>query len=143
MLAVEPERVERGLQAGDMTVVVRAPDIDGLVKAAGLELVAVIGDVGGEIGIKPVGAAQNVVLEAELFDILRLLPGGEQLLTDDARGAQPQSTVLFIGIAVRCQLPGAGGDVAVFVQRRFIEPLVIVNPRFLLSKFHLEMQTRH
>ena len=55
-----------------MTVVVCAPDIDDLVKAALFKLVAVVGDIGGKVGVKTVCTAQNIVLELELFDILGL-----------------------------------------------------------------------
>ena len=59
-----------------MAVVVGAPDVYDLVKAALLELIAVIRDIGGKVGIEAVCAAQDVVLELELFDILLALSGG-------------------------------------------------------------------
>ena len=60
--AVETQTVECGLQAGDVTVVVGAPDIDDLIEAAHGELIAVIGDIGGKVGVETVGAAKNIVL---------------------------------------------------------------------------------
>ena len=45
-----------------MTVVVSAPDVDDLVEVTHGELVAVIGNVAGKVGVEAVGAAQNVVL---------------------------------------------------------------------------------
>ena len=72
-VAVEPQRVQRALEPGDVAVVVGAPDVDDPVKAADGELVAVIGDVGGKVGVEAVGAAQHVVLQVELFDVLLAL----------------------------------------------------------------------
>jgi len=60
--AVEAQRVHRTLHAGHVTVVVSAPDVNDLVEVTHGELVAVIGNVAGEVGIEAVGAAQNVVL---------------------------------------------------------------------------------
>ena len=45
-----------------MAVVVGAPDVDDLVEMTHGELVAVVGDIAGEVGVETVGAAQNVVL---------------------------------------------------------------------------------
>ena len=43
-------------------MMVRAPDVDDLVEMTHGELVAVIGNVAGKVGVEAVGAAQNVVL---------------------------------------------------------------------------------
>ena len=72
MLTVKTQRIHRALEPCDMTVVVCAPDIDDLVKAALFKLVTVVGDIGGKVGVKTVCTAQNIVLELELFDILGL-----------------------------------------------------------------------
>ena len=45
-----------------MAVMVRAPDVNDLVEVTHGELVAVIGNVAGKVGVEAVGAAQNVVL---------------------------------------------------------------------------------
>ena len=68
--AVQPQAVQGGLQPGHVAVVVGAPDVDGLVKAPHLQLVAVVGDVGGEVGVKAVGPAQYVVLQVQLVHLL-------------------------------------------------------------------------
>ena len=63
-----------------MAVVVGAPDVDDLVEAADGELVAVIGDVGGEVGVEAVGPAEHVVLQIQLFNVrflLALLAGSD------------------------------------------------------------------
>ena len=60
--AVEAQRVHRALHAGHVTVVVSAPDVNDLVEVTHGELVAVIGNVAGKVGVEAVGAAQNVVL---------------------------------------------------------------------------------
>ena len=86
MLAVETKRVHCALQARNVAVVIGAPDVYDLVKAALLELVAVVGDIGGKIGVEPVCAAQNIVLKLELFDVLGLLAGGKELVRKDLRG---------------------------------------------------------
>src|SRR5512143_784839 len=44
------EGLDHSLHAGDVTVMVRAPDVDELLKSPP-KLVPVIGDVGGEIGV--------------------------------------------------------------------------------------------
>ena len=60
--AVEAQRVHRTLHAGHVAVMVGAPDVDDLVEMTNGELVAVIGNVAGKVGVEAVGAAQNVVL---------------------------------------------------------------------------------
>ena len=60
--AVEAQRVHRALHTGHMAVMVRAPDVDDLVEMTHGELVAVVGNVAGKVGVEPVGAAQHVVL---------------------------------------------------------------------------------
>ena len=59
---VEAQRVHRALHTGHVAVVVGAPDVDDLVEMTHGELVAVVGDIAGEVGVETVGAAQNVVL---------------------------------------------------------------------------------
>ena len=59
---IESQRVQCALQTGHMTVMVGAPDVDDLVEMTHGELVAVVSDVAGEIGVEAVGAAQHIVL---------------------------------------------------------------------------------
>ena len=81
-----------------MAVVVGAPDVDDLIEAADLELVAVVGDVAGEIGVEAVGAAQHVVLQTELVDVLVLLALLAVLVAHDLRGLDPERAVLFLSL---------------------------------------------
>ena len=74
LAAVEAERVQGALQPGHVAVVVRPPDVDDLVEAPDSELVPVIGDVRGEVGVKPVGPAQYVILQVQLLDVRLFLP---------------------------------------------------------------------
>ena len=60
-LGVGAERRDRGAQPGDVAVVVGAEHVDQPAEAA-LELVPVVGDVGGEVGRLAVGADQHPVL---------------------------------------------------------------------------------
>ena len=102
-----------------MTVVVGAPDIDDAVEAALDELVAVIGDVDGVVGIKPVGAAEDFVLVRAEIGVL-----------------QPERTVLLIGEArVLKELHGLG-HVAGPVQAALEEPLVKVDAVALEIALH-------
>ena len=110
-----------------MAVVVSAPDIDDLVKAAFFKLVAVVGDVGGKIGVEPVCTAQNVVLEVELVYILGLLALFKQVFTQYFGGLEPKCAVLFIGVAALGKLFNAVGNIAGFVQARLIKPLVVLD----------------
>ena len=105
-----------------MAVVVGAPDVYDLVKAALLELISVIRDIGGKVGIEAVCTAQDVVLELKLFDILLALTGGAELVPEYPRGVQPQGSVLFVGKARLGELRYAVGNIAAFVQARFVEP---------------------
>ena len=142
MLAVEAERVHRTLEAGDVAVVIGAPDVYDLVKAALLELVAVVGDVGGKIGVKAVRAAQDIVLELELFDILGLLARGKELVREYLRGVQPQCAVLFIGVAGFGELLHGVGDIAAFMQTRFEEPLIVLDAVARKIALHLRQVYR-
>ena len=63
-----------------MAVVVGTPDVHSLVKAADLQLVAVVGDVGGEVGVEAVGAAEHVVLQVQFVHLLLALALGQVLV---------------------------------------------------------------
>ena len=82
-----------------MAVVVGAPDVYDLVKAALFKFVAVIRNVGGKIGVEAVCAAQDIVLQLKLGDILLALSGGAELVPEYLRGVQPQRAVLLIGVS--------------------------------------------
>ena len=142
MLAVETEGIHCALQSCDVAVVIGAPDVYDLVKAALLELVAVVGDIGGKIGVEPVCAAQNIVLKLELFDVLGLLAGGKELVRKDLRGVQPQCAVLFIGKAGVCELLHGIGNIAAGMQARFEEPLVVFDAVARKIALHLRQVYR-
>ena len=127
VLAVEVQRVHCTLETGNVSVVIGAPDVDGLVEAANLQLVAVIGDVRGKIGVKPVGAAQHVVLQIQLGDGFLALAFGEQLAAEDFGGAQPEGAVLLIGKAHLGQTVDRGLDETALVKLGFQEPAVVLH----------------
>ena len=110
-----------------MAVMVRAPDVDDLVEAANGEFVPVIGDVGGKIGVKPVGAAQHIILQTQLLDICIGLAGLFQIFRQDPAGVQPQSPVLLVGEAQIRQRPDGVGHIAALVKAGLKKPLVVLN----------------
>ena len=91
------------LQPGHVAVVVGAPDVDDLVKAPDLELVPVVGDVRGEVGVEAVGPAEHVVLQVQLGDVLLALARLPVGLLQDTGGSQPQGPLLLVG-------PAQGGE---------------------------------
>ena len=131
-----------------MAVVVGAPDVNDLIEAADLELVAVVGDVAGEIGVEAVGAAQHVVLQAELVDVLVLLALLAVLVAHDLRGLDPERAVLFVGPAEVGELFRRVGDKAGLVQGGLEEPFVELDAVALKVALHLgdvavEAEARH
>ena len=72
-----------GLQRGDVAVVVGAPDVDEQVEAAG-ELVAVVGDVGQQVGGLAVGLDEHAVLV--VAEVGAAQPDGAVGVVDHARG---------------------------------------------------------
>ena len=72
ILAVQTDGIHGTLHAGHMAVVVCAPHVDGLGKAAGSQLVVVVGDIGGKIGGDAVGADEHLVLRLFLGAVLGL-----------------------------------------------------------------------
>ena len=127
VLAVQPQSVHGTLQAGHMAVVVGAPDVDDLIEAPDGEFVAVIGNIGGEVGVKPVGTAQHVVLQAQLLDVLVGLAGLFQVLRQDPAGGQPQGAVLLIGIAPLGQRLHGVCHIAALVEGGLEEPCVVLD----------------
>ena len=127
VLAVQAQGVQRALESGDMAVVVCAPDVDHIVKAALFQLVAVVGNVGGKVSIEAVGPFQHVVLELKLVDLLLLFARLKQILAQNLRGAEPEGAVLLIGVAALGELCHRLGDIAALVQGAFKEPLVVLH----------------
>ena len=60
-VGVDAHGADGGLEAGDVTLVVGAPDVDDGIVGAAEELVVVVGDVGGEVGGGAAGADDDVV----------------------------------------------------------------------------------
>ncbi len=77
--------LNRRLRPGDITVMVRSPDINNLVEAAD-ELIVVIGRVGSEIGGNTGGPHQHTIL---LITVIS--------------GAQPQCSLRLIGMSAFSQ----------------------------------------
>ena len=70
--------IANAAHAVDVTVVVATPDVDDMVNA--LELIPVIGNVGGEVGVLTIGLHQNAVL-----------------VVAQIGGTEPQGAVLVVG----------------------------------------------
>ena len=96
-----------------------------------------IGDVGGEVGVEPVRAAQHVVLQAELFDGLLALARLAQVRREDLGRLEPERAVLFIGIAEVGQRLHGIGHIPALMQAGLKEPLVVVDAVALKVALHL------
>ena len=125
--AVEVQGVQRPLQAGHMAMVVSAPNVDDLVKAPDGELVAVIGNIRSEVGVKAVGPAQHVVFQVQLLDVRFLLAGLAEVFPEDVGGLEPQRPVLLVGPALLRQEVHRLGDIAAFMEGGLIEPVVVMD----------------
>ena len=101
------------------------------------ELVAVIGNVASKVGVEAVGAAQNVVLQVELVDVLVLLALLAVLLAHDVGGLEPERAFLFIRPAELMKLLDGVFDIAAVVQRGLEEPLVELDAVALEVALHL------
>ena len=80
------------------------------------QLVAVVGDVGGEVGVEAVGPAEHVVLQVELVHLLLALALGQELLLEQGGGVEPQGPVLLIGPALAGQQLHGLGHIAAVVE---------------------------
>ena len=117
MFAVKTESVKCALESCDMAVVVRAPDVYRPVKAALFKLVAVIRYIGGKVGVKAVGAAQNVILQVKLVYILLCFSRFQKILGENFGGSEPQCAVHFIGIAALGQFFYGIDNIAAVMER--------------------------
>ena len=120
-----------------MAVVVGAPDVDDLIEAADGEFVAVIGDIGGKVGVEAVGAAQHVVLQRQLLDVRVGLTGGPEVLRQNFRGLEPQRAVLLVGIAEIGQRRHGVSHIAALVEGGLEEPLIVFDAVALQIRLHL------
>ncbi len=100
------ERGAHGHHAADVAVVVGAEHVDGHVGGVGLAvaLVAVVGDVGGEVGVVAVGFDDDAVL------VVAVVGGGE-----------PGGAVLLVDVAAFAQVGDRALDLAVLVQAVLME----------------------
>ena len=76
---------------------IRAPNVYSLIKAPYLQLVAVIGNIGGEIGRVAVGAYEHLVLELKALYLLLALALLTELGGEDFFIFIPKGAVLLIG----------------------------------------------
>ena len=120
-----------------MAVVVGAPDVDNLVKATHLKLVAVVGNVGSEIGIETVGAAEHIVLQLQLLNLLFGFAGLAEIFRHNLGGLQPEGTLLFIGIAQLGEFVHSVAHKARLMQGRLEEPGVILDAVAPQVRLHL------
>jgi len=128
VVAVQADGVHGTLHAGDMAVVVCTPDVDGLGKAAGGQLVVVVGDVGGKVGGDAVGADQNFVLGLFLGAVLGLLLVDGAVLGGVLGAAVHDGAILGLVAGTQLQqLFDHGLDSAGLVQGALVEPDIVVD----------------
>ncbi len=108
LLGVSPQGLVGGLHPQDIAVVICPPDID-LALEAPLALVLVVGNVGGEVGVLPVGTDQDPIL-----------------VIAELGSAQPQGTLLLIGAPLlgEDRQGVSDGTRIPFVQGALEEPVV-------------------
>ena len=116
---------------------VSAPHVDDLVEAANGKFIAVIGDVGGKIGVEAVGPAQHVVLQLQAVNLLLALALGAQGVGQNPGGGQPQGAVLLVGVAPVGEGLHGVGHIAAVVEGGLEEPLVVPDAVALQVGFHL------
>ena len=112
------ERLAGGLHALDVAVVVGAPDVDHVVDA--LELVPMVGNVGGEVSVLAVGLDEHAVL-----------------VVTKGRGAEPQGTgIVAVEVAhviegLERAVDGGGSGLVLHVEAALGEPHVKVAARLV------------
>ena len=123
---VNAQRLQRGLQARHVTVMVRAQHVHGKVEITDAQLIVMVCDIRHDIRIEAVGPAQNEILVAA--ELLRF---------------EPQRAVLLVGVAVFGQLFHHGLCRAGGVQRALAEPRIVNDVIFLqvaLQPLHVQRQ---
>ena len=100
------------------------------------QLVSVVSDVGCEVGVEAVAAAQNVVLQLQLVDLLLSLACSQQVLAEDLGSLEPQSAFLLIEEALLAQHVDSLFDIAL-VQLALEEPCVVNDAVALEVSLHL------
>ena len=134
--AIKAQRVQCALQAGHMAVMVGAPDVDDLVEAPDSELIAVIGDIRGEIGVEAVGPAEHVILQIQLFNVRFLFALLAEVIPQNIGRLQPQSAVLFVGPALFRQQVHSLGYIAALVEGRLVKPGIVMDLIALQIRLH-------
>ena len=135
--AVQSQSVQSRLEPRHMAVVIRTPDVDGLVKAPDRQLVAVVGDVGGKVGVETVGPAEHVVLQVQLVHLLLGLALPHEFLLQQLGGVQPQGAVLLIGPALLGEHLHRLGHIAALMEGGLKEPLVVHDAVLFQILLHL------
>ena len=122
------ERGAHGHHAADVTVVVGAEHVDRHVRRVVLAvaLVAVVGDVGGEVRVVAVGFDDDAVFVVTVL-----------------RRFEPRGAVLFVDVAACAQVVDRLLDLAVFVQAVLVEPDVERDAEFLHRMADLVEHHRH
>ena len=96
IFAVQADGIHGTLHAGHMAVMVCTPDIDGLGKATGGQLIVVVGDIGGKVGGDAVGTDEHFVLGFLLGSVLGLFLVHRAVLGSVLGAAVHDGTVLCL-----------------------------------------------
>jgi len=128
IVAVQADGIHGTLHAGNMTVVVGTPDINGLGKAAGGQLVVVVGNVGGKVGGDAVCTDEDFVLGFLLGAVLGLFLVHGAVLGSILGAAVHDGTVLGLVAGTQLQqLVHNIQDSAGFVQGALVEPDIVID----------------
>ena len=107
-----------------VAVVIRAPHVDGLVKATHRQFVVMVGDVGGKVGGDAVGTHQHLVLGLVL--VLALV-GRAVLLTELGAAVHDGAVLRLVASAAGQQFVHHGLHRSAVVQGALPEPNVVGN----------------
>ena len=97
------------LHPRNVTVMIRAPHIDDAIEAA-LQLLVMVGDVGGEVSVEPVLSLHDTIL----------------IVAEDG-GAKPGGAVILVQMTVRAQFVQSARDLALVVERLLRVPAIELN----------------
>ena len=110
-----------------MSVVIGTPDVNSFVKASFFQLIAMIGNVCCEVGVKTVCSAQNIIFQFQFFNGFLGFSLFPISLSKDLRGLQPQCSVLFVRISLFRQRGNGFRNIAGLMQVRFHKPFIVMN----------------
>ena len=134
---VNTDRPHGAFHSCNMAVVIRTPDVNGLIKAALFKLVSVVGDIGGKISRVAVLADKNVVLKLKLVNIFLTLALLFKHCGLNLNVFIPERAVLFIGIAAVFEKLNGVLQLAAVVERQLAEPGVVIYTVFFHCLFHV------